>query len=200
MEDNGPTARKQYAQRNRLIRTHCGFDTYAAYLASDLWKSIRRSVLKADKATCRCCGRNATEVHHIRYTVKNLTGKSRKHLISICRECHEAIEFVGATKLSPTQVEITLLRRRRVMGIFRLTQEEAARLKPVKKEKPDRKRSRQMEATLVRARKIDAKEAALKAPPEMVKRSDSLGPSMPTQIPMPQRSGLVGMIRNRRSS
>ena len=82
-----------YAERNDFIRS-LGFESYAAYLASDLWAGIRRRVLKKSRR-CWVCKRRrrAKQVHHERYTEANLKGESLAGLRPICPGCHLLIEF-----------------------------------------------------------------------------------------------------------
>lgn len=85
-----------YKSRNRMLR-ELGFESYAAYLASDLWARIRRKVMKYKgdgKGLCNKCGRPATQVHHSRYDRKTLLGESIKHLWPVCAECHQAAEVL----------------------------------------------------------------------------------------------------------
>lgn len=99
---------RQYTRRNEIL-ARMGYPTYAAYLASPLWARVRRAFfndvewgfLGGDRP-CYSCGAHATQVHHGRYTKKNLTGESLRHLYALCRRCHEACEFSdNGEKLSP---------------------------------------------------------------------------------------------------
>jgi 5-methylcytosine-specific restriction endonuclease McrA len=64
---------------------------YRKYLKSKLWKHIRRNVLRRDRWICASCGNKATEVHHISYDPATLKGERLEELMSLCRECHEAV-------------------------------------------------------------------------------------------------------------
>jgi hypothetical protein len=59
------------------------------YLKSDDWRRKRGVVLKRDNWTCVCCGKKATQVHHERYSKKNIGEEPIKWLVSICRPCHK---------------------------------------------------------------------------------------------------------------
>lgn len=85
----------------KIFRTFklCGFSCYADYLKSDMWKRIRSSVLRRDKGKCQCCLKSARCVHHIDYKLATMIGNRMWSLISLCRECHEGIEFEGGMKL-----------------------------------------------------------------------------------------------------
>ena len=75
-----------------------GFKSYQEYLDSDLWKSIRSKVFKVKGDACYYCGLPATEIHHNRYHVRDLTGRKLKYLDPICRSCHKEIEFTEGNK------------------------------------------------------------------------------------------------------
>ena len=92
---------EEYAERNDTLED-LGFKDYAAYLRSKLWKSIRRDKLGVDPE-CYGCGREATQVHHGKYTIENLSGLSDEHLYPICGRCHKWIEITKDwVKRSPT--------------------------------------------------------------------------------------------------
>jgi len=96
----------RFITRNVLLRK-MGFKTYKAYLASPLWWKIRAKVwaLAREEAgggppLCPYCeartgvkGRvnRATQVHHLSYSEKVLTGKDLSMLVLICRACHKGI-------------------------------------------------------------------------------------------------------------
>ena len=69
-----------------------GFSSYAEYLDSDLWATIRRRALVRDRHRCRACGRRAFQVHHRAYSLKALLGLDLGPLLSICEDCHEWAE------------------------------------------------------------------------------------------------------------
>lgn len=70
-----------------------GFSTYDQYLDSDIFKGIKESVLKIHDNKCCCCGNLADQIHNIKYTYENMSGKNYKDLVSICKKCHHKIEF-----------------------------------------------------------------------------------------------------------
>lgn len=92
-----------YRERNRNIRA-MGYPTYAHYLKSDLWYSIRDKALTL-KPNCFVCGKKATQVHHGKYRKKDLEGRDFAFLFSVCSGCHHRSEFRDADheKLSPKQ-------------------------------------------------------------------------------------------------
>lgn len=87
-----------YKKRNAVLR-EMGYASYKAYLASDLWKRIRERILSRDDHRCRVCNATATEVHHQKYTRIVLEGGYLLALYSLCRRCHENIEFKGGEKV-----------------------------------------------------------------------------------------------------
>ena len=90
-------AQNGYADRARSLRT-LGFHSYAAYLKSDLWQQIRQRVFEIDPICRVCTSREATQVHHMRYTLPVLRGDEMDALIAICAGCHYRIEFKNGEK------------------------------------------------------------------------------------------------------
>ena len=83
----------RYDRRNAVL-AEMGFTSYRAYLASDLWKSIRQQVFDRDGGICRLClKRKAKSVHHITYHEDTLRGETLDQLVSICGGCHLYSEF-----------------------------------------------------------------------------------------------------------
>lgn len=67
--------------------------SHSEYLATALWKKIRGRVLRRDDRKCARCGGKAGEVHHRSYAREVLEGKADHLLASLCRGCHEVVEF-----------------------------------------------------------------------------------------------------------
>lgn len=65
--------------------------TKKAYIESPRWQILRKQVLKRDQYTCQGCGINGVplEVHHITYI--NYEFEQLSDLVSVCRDCHQAI-------------------------------------------------------------------------------------------------------------
>lgn len=103
-----------YAARNAILKS-IGFDSYADYLNSDLWISLRERVYREKGRVCFLCGRSATQVHHVGYGRKTLLGKKTGALKPVCGGCHHAIEFKGGEKLSIKNAQKQLRRVRRSM-------------------------------------------------------------------------------------
>lgn len=82
-----------YLKRKRVLRK-LGFGSYAAYLASDLWRRIKRLVFAAKGNQCwLCVFRSANQVHHCRYSRLDLLGKRLIGMFPLCDGCHVSIEF-----------------------------------------------------------------------------------------------------------
>lgn len=90
---------KWYIKRSKVLRD-LGFTSYQHYLASDLWKQVKRKVFQIKGKSCELCGRPAATVHHNRYCLGSMLGRRLKFLIPICHACHEEVEFDGDKKLS----------------------------------------------------------------------------------------------------
>lgn len=72
---------------------HFRIGSYREYLKSDLWYSIRERVFKRDKKLCMICRKRASQVHHKSYHPKVMRGEDLRPLVSVCRPCHEKIEY-----------------------------------------------------------------------------------------------------------
>lgn len=83
-----------YEERDEILRS-MGFDSYADYLKSDLWKGIRSRVIKAGYGRCVRCSGTARQVHHKEYSHAILAGHDIKPLVAVCRDCHEYCEFIA---------------------------------------------------------------------------------------------------------
>lgn len=109
----------------RFVLKSYGFQSYAEYLRSDLWLSVRTKVL--DGATCNCgCGKKPDQVHHKVYTEANLLGISHRGLVAVHRDCHHGIEFQDGVKvrLPKANSELKRLRYQSVSDCQPPTEEE----------------------------------------------------------------------------
>lgn len=88
-----PEKRDCYAERNRLLREHLGFESYPSYLSSPLWKEIKQRGFHAHGRFCRICSKYANILHHISYDLETLKGIRLDRLVPVCDICHHAIEF-----------------------------------------------------------------------------------------------------------
>lgn len=86
-----------YTKRDAAL-LKLGFGSYASYLDSDLWKSIRAKAFERDGKRCRCCGEPADLVHHDSYGSDVLRGRSIHRLFSLCNKCHTRVEFLPRGK------------------------------------------------------------------------------------------------------
>jgi hypothetical protein len=67
--------------------------SYDDYLASPLWRKIKRRILKRDEKRCRRCGGDADRVHHRSYAREVLDGLADECLVSLCEGCHDIIHL-----------------------------------------------------------------------------------------------------------
>jgi hypothetical protein len=80
-----------YIKRNEVLK-RMGFHSYQDYLKSWIWRAVRKKQLKK-QPLCTGCGEAATEVHHLVYDESTMRGFCDRGLVSICRTCHESVEF-----------------------------------------------------------------------------------------------------------
>ena len=70
-----------------------GFNSYGAYVKSNLWSIIRQLILERDGRCCQVCGTPSKIVHHIDYTRTIMLGQGDQHqLIILCESCHNFVE------------------------------------------------------------------------------------------------------------
>jgi hypothetical protein len=108
-ENIGRPLVRSYSPRKAALK-ELGFASYPAYLRSELWQSIRADIL-ADNPDCIRCRGPANCVHHSNYNVAVLNGTDRRHLYSICDDCHKLAEFDQHGK------KTTIGRANRFLGI-----------------------------------------------------------------------------------
>lgn len=102
----------EYAKRNATLK-QLGFASYREYLESPLWAEIRARVFRLKGSECFLCGGAATQLHHNRYRLEELTGDNLKEIKPLCRPCHEQIEFFMQQKRPIRQVKAWYHRMRR---------------------------------------------------------------------------------------
>lgn len=91
-----------------------GFNSYAAYMGSDLWASIRIAAYQVHGGNCAICNNPAVAIHHLDYSLDTLMGLRMSSLIPICDECHKQVEFDGERKRpvhEARQITLSLLSR-----------------------------------------------------------------------------------------
>lgn len=96
--DSGAKAKRQTQKRldaRRRHRAELGFVSYRAYLASPLWRRIRREIL-VERPQCEACGAPAVTAHHRSYGLEILRGKNLNSLIAVCHECHHVAHRDGS--------------------------------------------------------------------------------------------------------
>ena len=105
-----PRHSQDYRSRNTILKA-MGFRTYALYLKSALWRSIRLRVL-ASSPDCFTCGGPAVQVHHTAYDRPTLEGRSLRRLVSLCVPCHRLIEMDGVRKRTMKQAATKMAQMR----------------------------------------------------------------------------------------
>jgi len=65
------------------------------YLKSEQWQTVRIAALAREKAKCQICGHESVfnDAHHVWYP-PNIWRTTEKHLVVLCRECHDFIHIV----------------------------------------------------------------------------------------------------------
>lgn len=106
-----------YGDRAKILKD-LGFKNYSDYLESQFWKRIRFLVLDRDGGSCRICARGAEVVHHRSYDIATMAGSSIDNLISLCRECHNWIEFEEGNKVSFERAEERFLELQEVWALL----------------------------------------------------------------------------------
>lgn len=81
-----------YKRRDAVLKS-LGFQSYQAYLQSDLWVGIRKRAMDAVNGKCRLCGKDGSQVHHTEYSLATLRGDTIKTMVVLCAGCHHFIEF-----------------------------------------------------------------------------------------------------------
>ena len=71
---------------------------YSRRLRQPDWQTLRAEVLVRDGWTCRTCGDEATEVHHLTY--ERFWNERLEDLIAVCRDCNQAARVLGQ-KMGP---------------------------------------------------------------------------------------------------
>ena len=84
----------QYRERSDSLIS-LGFIDYKSYLKSDLWKSIRLSVLKDNNYKCKYCKEKAFLVHHSSYDLQTMAGNNKAYLYAVCNKCHASGHWTG---------------------------------------------------------------------------------------------------------
>lgn len=128
---------RTYAERDSVLRS-MGFKSYPAYLASELWSSIRARVIDRD-LKCRICNGKGSSCHHVSYSKDALNGDDIDFIIYTCKSCHKHIEFRGERKrpfIQSRRITIELMAKAEKSGAGKW-------LKPVKVSKKRGTRKKQ---------------------------------------------------------
>lgn len=112
---------KHMTERDLAFVQKCIQEDIHRFYTWSKWKAIREAVLKMDKQECQICKARgeyakATTVHHVNYVKRHpekaldiwytFRGKRKRNLISLCRDCHEAVHSYRKTeKMKPLTEE-----------------------------------------------------------------------------------------------
>jgi hypothetical protein len=83
-----------YADRNHLLK-EMGYESYRAYLDSDLWWSIKAQAFIFHGKACKLCRVEAVTLHHLGYGRDTLLGESLDQIVPLCDSCHHKVEFTS---------------------------------------------------------------------------------------------------------
>jgi len=75
--------------------------TYKEQLLTPEWKARRLQILERDNYTCKKCGnKTRLQIHHKKYIKGKMAWESPdKHLITLCRPCHQKEHNIGSDKI-----------------------------------------------------------------------------------------------------
>jgi hypothetical protein len=128
-----------YADRDKLLK-ELGYESYSEYRDTDLWKKeIRLRVLEKFNNTCYMCKKtknNNLQVHHCKYTKKNLTGESIEDLTCLCNSCHYKAEYIYRGKKRPAE-------KRSLEAANKYIEDRASGKKSLRKKRKKKKSRRQ---------------------------------------------------------
>lgn len=104
----------EYVRRKEVL-LQLGYSSYRKYLRSQLWTDIRAKKLARDPECYGCGRKRSLQVHHTIYSMAVMSGESEEGLYSVCRGCHQNIEFTRAGwKRQPDQATAELKRLHRM--------------------------------------------------------------------------------------
>lgn len=107
-----------YDSRDAHLRT-LGFLSYRQYVKSKFYNDIRLRVFKEKGRWCLTCPNTANEIHHNRYNLADLSGRTLEFLVPICRPCHDCIEHDEyGKKVSVSQAFANWRRLRRAYTVL----------------------------------------------------------------------------------
>ena len=70
-----------------------GYWSYHEYLESPVWRTIRAAVIQRQGGLCLICAKQATQVHHLDYSVSTLEGENPMGIMVLCAKCHHGAEY-----------------------------------------------------------------------------------------------------------
>ena len=96
---------REYVDRDGVL-LELGYKSYLGYLRSPLWDLIRREILFRDGCTCRnpVCpfgSKGPKQAHHLAYSRPTLLGINPSCIVTLCKGCHEYVEFDDGKKRDP---------------------------------------------------------------------------------------------------
>jgi len=86
-------ASETYLARNIVLK-ELGYNSYAEYLESSLWATVRRKGWAQHGNDCKLCGEKANVLHHLSYSKAVLVGDKIGELVPLCDLCHTKVEFL----------------------------------------------------------------------------------------------------------
>ena len=78
--------------------------THSDYYKTRYWALVRQAVLARDSATCFRCREPASYVHHLFYTFRGEDHLHPETLVSICRPCHQIVEYARLAESLLTKI------------------------------------------------------------------------------------------------
>jgi hypothetical protein len=101
-----------YYKRNKNLR-RIGFDSYQAYLQSNLWRTIKEQALIKLGDKCVVCKKKADILHHTDYSIIVLLGKDISKLRPLCHGHYKNIKLskkvvIKRLKLTPPKANVRL--------------------------------------------------------------------------------------------
>jgi len=112
----------------QVVLTQLGFASYRDYLASPLWVKIRSKVLRDKGGKCFICAGPATQVHHNKYTLAVMRGRSLSGLAPLCADCHRGVEFNGGKKIKAMKTVCRKYQRQRTHFLDTSEEQKVARM------------------------------------------------------------------------
>ena len=92
----------RYGQEGRPRRRKTRYPSYKAYLASPLWKWLRRQAISGARHICKCCRKRPVQhVHHKQYP-RDWRDDHIGNLVPLCGSCHRRIHGIKLAESVPS--------------------------------------------------------------------------------------------------